>query len=66
MNIKIELNEKDIAEILKQYYNSNKVNIYAQKDIDGYGPMEHEVTRCRAEIIIDDMNKISTFTRQER
>ena len=53
MKIKIELNEHDIAKILESYYDSKNIRIYVQRELDGYGPMEHEVSKVHAEVTID-------------
>lgn len=52
MTTTIELNEKDIAEILAKYFytSPNNVRVEVRQDIEGYGMMEHFVHNVYATI----------------
>lgn len=52
MKINIILDEKDIAKIISDHYGTTNVKIFVQKECEGYGPMEHEVTKVRAEVVV--------------
>lgn len=52
MKTTIELDEKDIAEIIAKRFevNPKDVRVIAKKSYEGQGPMEHEVFRCHATV----------------
>ena len=52
MKTTIELNEKDIAEILAKYFytSPDNVRVEVRRDIEGYGIMEHFVHNVYATI----------------
>lgn len=52
MTTTIELNEKDIAEILAKYFytSPDNVKIEVRKELKGYGMMEHYVCSVYAKI----------------
>ena len=52
MKTTVELNEKDIAEILAKYFYTSvdNVRVEVRQDIEGYGMMEHVVHNVYATI----------------
>lgn len=49
-----QLNQTDIIQIIANYFNVdiNKVHFSCYKDYEGIGPMEHEVSKAKAEVEI--------------
>ena len=52
MRTELHLDTKDIAKIIANYFgaDSKDVSIFVQKEVSGYGPMEHEVSVVKATI----------------
>lgn len=52
MKTELHLDTKDIAQIIANYFNTDlkNVSIFVQKEVSGYGPMEHEVSVVKATI----------------
>ena len=50
MRTELHLDTKDIAKIIANYFgtDSKDVSIFVQKEVSGYGPMEHEVADVKA------------------
>lgn len=50
MKKELHLDDKDIAQIIANYFDtdSKDVSIFVQKEVSGYGQMEHEVSVVKA------------------
>ena len=54
-----ELDEKDIAQIIANSFDCDlkNVQVYTESHWEGVGPMEHQVSRCKAKVIINQEGK---------
>lgn len=52
MKKELHLDDKDIAQIIANYFgtDSKNVSIFVQKEVSGYGQMEHEVSVVKATV----------------
>ena len=57
----LELDEKDIAQIIANSYDCDvkNVRVHMEDSWEGYGPMEHRVTRVKATVTINQEGKHS-------
>lgn len=52
MKKELHLDDKDIVQIIANYFgtDSKDVSIFVQKEVSGYGQMEHEVSVVKATV----------------